>query len=54
MRRAFGGAAGLYSALIRSTLVDIDRCEKGFERYQSLRNMQYDRGRFGFWNGRRW
>jgi len=34
--------------------LDIDLCEKGFEQYQSLRNMQYDRGQFGFWNGRRW
>jgi len=33
---------------------DIDLCERGFGRYQSLCNMQYDRGRFGFWNGRRW
>jgi hypothetical protein len=42
------------SGRVRSTFVDIDHRENGFERYQSLRNMQYDRGRFGFWNGRRW
>jgi hypothetical protein len=27
---------------------DIDLCENGFERYQSLCNMKYDRGWFGF------
>jgi hypothetical protein len=33
---------------------DIDLWEKGFERYQSLCNMKYDRGWLWLWNGRRW
>jgi hypothetical protein len=54
MRDAFHRAIWSHRAPIRSALVDIDLCEKGFERYQSLCNMQYDRGDLVSWNGRRW
>jgi hypothetical protein len=47
----FAALLGASSANSFGPGFDIDLCEKGFERYQSLCNMKYDRGWFGFWNG---